>query len=122
MYLIETKFSTKSKLHSNSIYTLLLQSQDEWRYFVEKKAKSNHDLFHVGFLSSLPQEMDLFWAECYESSKVSAHKRSREVGESKLKFQSRYMEPYVDAVKTEIARFSTWQSQQKSHLSFITKR
>ena len=42
--------------------------------------------------------------------------------ESKLKFQSRYMEPYVDAVKTEIARFSTWQSQQNSHLSFITKR
>ena len=64
----------------------------------------------------------MFWNECYECSKVSSHKRSREVGESKLKFQSKYMEPYVESVKTEIGRYNNVLSQQKSHLSFITKR
>ena len=98
------------------------QGEEEWRYFVDKKTKPGHDAFQAGFLANLPQEMDLFWAECYESSKVSTHKRSRIVGESKLKFQARYMEPYLEVVKAEVARFSNVQSQQKSHLSFITKR
>ena len=98
------------------------QAEDEWVYFLDKKVKSHHDAFHAGFLANLPQEMDTFWAECYESSKISSHKRSREVGESKLKFQARYMEPYVETVKMENARYNNALSQQKSHLSFITKR
>ena len=53
-------------------------------------------------------DMDVFWAECYEMTKVLAHKRSREVGESKLKFQAKYEEPYGHVVKVENTRFSNF--------------
>ena len=52
--------------------------------------------------------MDVFRAECYEMTKVLAHKRSREVGESKLKFQAKYEEPYGHVVKVENTRFSNF--------------
>ena len=41
-------------------------------------------------------------------TKVLAHKRSREVGESKLKFQAKYEEPYGHVVKVENTRFSNF--------------
>ena len=53
-------------------------------------------------------DMDVFWAECYEMTKVLAHKRSREVGESKLKFQAKYEEPHGHVVKVENTRFSNF--------------
>ena len=98
------------------------QSGDEWKYFLEKKAKPLHDSYKQGLLTKLPTEMDVFWAECYETSKIASHKRSREVGESKLRFQSRYIEPYYAAIKAENSRFNNVLSQQKSHLLFIKKR
>ena len=55
-------------------------------------------------------------------TKVSAHKRSREVGESKLKFQAKYEEPYGHVVKGENTRFSNFLGQQQSYSSFIRKR
>ena len=66
--------------------------------------------------------MDVFWAESYEMSKMSTHKRSREVGESKLKFQTKYEEPYNHRVKSENNRFTNFLGQQTSHSSFIRKR
>ena len=66
--------------------------------------------------------MDEFWAECYEMAKILAHKRSREVGESKLKFQSKYQEPYLALVKIENTRFNNTMGQLLSHSSFIKKR
>ena len=98
------------------------QSGEEWTYFIEKKAKPLHDVYKQGLLTTLPQSMDVFWAECYETSKIATHKRSREVGESKLRFQSRYIEPFYAALKAENSRYNNVLSQQKSHLLFIHKR
>ena len=66
--------------------------------------------------------MDEFWAECYEMSKVLTHKRSREIGESKLKFQSKYQEPYTALRKIENTRYNNVLGQLLSHSSFIKRR
>ncbi len=42
--------------------------------------------------------MDTFWAECYELSQVASHMRNREIGESKLKFETMYLEPFLNLV------------------------
>ncbi len=95
---------------------------EEWKYFVSKKVQPFADEFFRGYLASLPTDMDVFWAECYEMTKVLAHKRSREIGESKLKFQTKYLEPYQAAMKAENGRFGTFLGQQQSYSSFIRKR
>eukprot|EP00095_Tigriopus_kingsejongensis_P009861 snap_masked-scaffold853_size88743-processed-gene-0.4 protein:Tk09861 transcript:snap_masked-scaffold853_size88743-processed-gene-0.4-mRNA-1 annotation:"neurobeachin-like protein 1 isoform x3" len=95
---------------------------EEWRYFIEKKVRPLHDAFLTGFLSALPLKMDTFWAECYELSKIASHKRNRNIGESKLRFETKYIEPFHQSVKNETIRFNNMLSQQNSHLAFIRKR
>ncbi len=95
---------------------------EEWKYFLEKKLAPLSEEYRAGFLTDLPREMDVFWAECYEQSKVAAHRRSREVGESKLRFQAKYLDPYGAAVRAEWHRQANGVSQLRSHLGFIRKR
>jgi len=97
-------------------------ASEEWRYFEEKKLNPLMKDYLSGSLTDLPREMDIFWAECYELSQVATHKRSREVGESKLKFQAKYAEPFHQAVKVENVRLQNGLSQQKSHTAFIKRR
>lgn len=58
----------------------------------------------AGFLVSLPLNMDTFWCECFEQSKMAAHRRCREVGESKLAFASRYLEPFQGRVSQKMLK------------------
>ena len=95
---------------------------EEWSYFLEKKITPLSESYQSGFLRELPRELDVFWAECFEMSQVGTHKRAREVGESKLRFQSAYAEHFAAAVKNEIVRYNNGISQQNSHLAFIDKR
>ena len=95
---------------------------EEWSYFLEKKITPLSESYQSGFLRELPRELDVFWAECFEMSKVGMHKRAREVGESKLRFQTAYAEHFAAAVRNEIVRYNNGISQQNSHLAFIHKR
>lgn len=40
--------------------------------------------------------MALYWKNCYEALMVNMHKRDREGGESKLKFQVKTIERFLD--------------------------
>ena len=95
---------------------------EEWAYFLEKKITPLSESYQSGFLRELPRELDVFWAECFEMSKVGMHKRAREVGESKLRFQTAYAEHFAAAVRNESVRYNNGISQQNSHLAFIDKR
>jgi len=46
-----------------------------------------HAAYRAGLSAQLTEAMNVFWAECYEGSKTAVHRRNREVGESKLRFQ-----------------------------------
>ena len=46
-----------------------------------------HDAYQAGLNAQVTEAMNVFWAECYEGSKMAVHRRNREVGESKLRFQ-----------------------------------
>jgi hypothetical protein len=46
-----------------------------------------HAAYQTGLSAQLTEAMNVFWAESYEGSKTAVHRRNREVGESKLRFQ-----------------------------------
>jgi len=60
--------------------------------------------------------MDTFWAECYELSQVASHQRAREIGESKLKFESMYIEQYLNLVNLSIRNLFWVISSKSSYL------
>jgi hypothetical protein len=51
------------------------------------QVKPLQDAYQAALNAELTEAMNVFWAECYESSKAAVHRRNREVGESKLRFQ-----------------------------------
>jgi hypothetical protein len=51
------------------------------------QVKPLQDAYQAALDSQLMEPMNVFWAECYESSKTAVHRRNREMGDSKLRFQ-----------------------------------
>eukprot|EP00090_Calanus_glacialis_P023550 TRINITY_DN363_c0_g1_i1.p1 TRINITY_DN363_c0_g1~~TRINITY_DN363_c0_g1_i1.p1 ORF type:complete len:2732 (-),score=430.45 TRINITY_DN363_c0_g1_i1:184-7587(-) len=96
--------------------------EDEWEYFITKKVSPLHDAFTAGFLQLLRDKSNVYWAECYEEAKISLHKRNREIGESKLQFNSLYSEPFKQRLKDESNRYHNVMTQQKSNQVFVQKR
>jgi hypothetical protein len=51
------------------------------------QVKPLHDAYQATLDAQLTEPMNVFWAECYESSKAAVHRRNRETGDSKQRFQ-----------------------------------
>lgn len=49
--------------------------------------KQLYDSYQATLSGHLTETMNTFWAECYEGSKMCVHRRNREQGESKMRFQ-----------------------------------
>lgn len=66
--------------------------------------------------------MNGFWNQCYEVSMISSHKRNREIGESKLRFQSSVMDVFNTKVMEEIMRYQATLTSQKHQNIFVRRR
>ncbi|KAH0621661.1 hypothetical protein JD844_023204 [Phrynosoma platyrhinos] len=64
-------------------------STDEWQVYIDKYIIPNMKQYELSTFSDGHEHMAVFWKDCYEALMVNIHKRERERGESKLKFQAR---------------------------------
>uniref|UniRef100_A0A8D2QND8 Neurobeachin like 1 n=1 Tax=Zosterops lateralis melanops TaxID=1220523 RepID=A0A8D2QND8_ZOSLA len=78
---------------------------DEWQVYIDKYVKNSfrHD----------NEQMALYWKDCYEAFMVNMHKRDRERGESKLKFQVR-LSPFSRKARQENLRYNSMLKQLSS--------
>ncbi|KAK7808080.1 hypothetical protein U0070_026517 [Myodes glareolus] len=60
------------------------------------------------------ENMALYWKNCYEALMVNMHKRDREGGESKLKFQEYFVEPFNRKARQENLRYNNMIKQLSS--------
>ena len=44
---------------------------EDWEYFINKKIIPLHNNFTAGFLKTLRDKSNIYWAECYEEAKVN---------------------------------------------------
>uniref|UniRef100_A0A803W0N7 Neurobeachin-like protein 2 n=1 Tax=Ficedula albicollis TaxID=59894 RepID=A0A803W0N7_FICAL len=80
---------------------------DEWQVYIDKYVSKNsfrHD----------NEQMALYWKDCYEAFMVNMHKRDRERGESKLKFQEHFVEPFSRKARQENLRYNSMLKQLSS--------
>uniref|UniRef100_A0A8C3U3K4 Neurobeachin-like protein 2 n=1 Tax=Catharus ustulatus TaxID=91951 RepID=A0A8C3U3K4_CATUS len=76
---------------------------DEWQVYIDKYVSSKFFLYHF---------LPLF--NCYEAFMVNMHKRDRERGESKLKFQEHFVEPFSRKARQENLRYNSMLKQLSS--------
>uniref|UniRef100_A0A8C3MD63 Neurobeachin like 1 n=1 Tax=Geospiza parvula TaxID=87175 RepID=A0A8C3MD63_GEOPR len=78
---------------------------DEWQVYIDKYvSRKLHD----------NEQMALYWKDCYEAFMVNMHKRDRERGESKLKFQEHFVEPFSRKARQENLRYNSMLKQLSS--------
>ncbi|XP_064646322.1 neurobeachin-like protein 1 isoform X2 [Lineus longissimus] len=91
---------------------------EEWANFIAKQVDPSMQQFMSNCFDELQVNLKLFWTECHEQVMVNSHKRSREKGECKLKFQSHIVEPLKQKVKAEDKRFQSLSIMMRNqHLS-----
>ncbi|XP_040297690.1 neurobeachin-like protein 1 isoform X2 [Bufo bufo] len=87
---------------------------EEWRIFIDKFIISYMKQYEAVTFSKSHEQMALYWKECHEAHMMSMHKRERERGESKLKFQEFFLEPFNRKARQENLRYNSMLKQINS--------
>ncbi|XP_078085111.1 neurobeachin-like protein 1 isoform X4 [Mustelus asterias] len=87
---------------------------NEWRVYIDKYIIPSMKQYEVETFSKGHEHMAIFWKECYETMMVNLHKRDREKGESKLKFQEYFVEPFTRKARQENLRYNSMLKQLNS--------
>lgn len=94
----------------------------EWKNFIEKLVKPHQQKYTMLYVEDQKEIMNTFWNHCYEAIMVAMHKRNREVGESKLRFQSQIMETFRSTVSEEHNRYQDVQTNLRYQNIFIRRQ
>ncbi|XP_069107826.1 neurobeachin-like protein 1 isoform X1 [Argopecten irradians] len=87
---------------------------EEWTVFVESYVNPQMNHFVENTFGDIETATKDFWTECQEAMMVNMHKRNRERGDSKLKFQRQIMEPLKSKTSHEIRRFQNITTQLRN--------
>ncbi|XP_049530577.1 neurobeachin-like protein 1 isoform X2 [Anopheles darlingi] len=86
----------------------------QWTSFIDKKIKPLFSAYQKDLSNTLWEPLNTFWAECYESCKLSSQRRAKLQMESRRKFQERILVPCRIRQSEENARLNVQQAQRKA--------
>ncbi|XP_060137891.1 neurobeachin-like protein 1 [Zootoca vivipara] len=84
---------------------------EEWQSYIAKFIIPHMKQYELSTFSDGHERMAVFWKDCYEELMVNIHKRERERGESKLKFQEFFVEPFNRRARQENLRYNSMLKQ-----------
>uniref|UniRef100_A0A670IMK9 Neurobeachin-like protein 2 n=1 Tax=Podarcis muralis TaxID=64176 RepID=A0A670IMK9_PODMU len=84
---------------------------EEWQTYIAKFIIPHMKQYELSTFSDGHERMAVFWKDCYEELMVNIHKRERERGESKLKFQEFFVEPFNRRARQENLRYNSMLKQ-----------
>ncbi|KAG7265442.1 hypothetical protein CRUP_002251 [Coryphaenoides rupestris] len=70
--------------------------------------------YEIETFSQGHETMALYWKECHEAFMLSLHKRERDRGESKIRFQEQFVEPFSRRSRQENLRYNSMLKLQHS--------
>ncbi|XP_074884374.1 neurobeachin-like protein 1 isoform X9 [Buteo buteo] len=89
-------------------------SSEEWHIYIDKYIIPNMKQYEENSFRHDHEQMALYWKDCYEAFMVNMHRRDRERGESKLKFQEHFVEPFSRKARQENLRYNSMLKQLNS--------
>uniref|UniRef100_A0A8C5LHT8 Neurobeachin like 1 n=1 Tax=Jaculus jaculus TaxID=51337 RepID=A0A8C5LHT8_JACJA len=97
-------------------------NSSEWQVYIEKYIVPYMKQYETHTFYEGHEKMALYWKSCYESLMVNMHKRDREGGESKLKFQEFFVEPFNRKARQENLRYNNMLKQLSSQQLAAVRR
>ncbi|XP_053386541.1 neurobeachin-like protein 1 [Mercenaria mercenaria] len=87
---------------------------EEWTTFINNYVEPQKQHFTENVFMELTTKTAEFWSNCQQEMMVNMHKRNREHGESKLKFQNQILDVYNKKVTNEEKRFQNVTTQLRN--------
>ncbi|KYO33403.1 hypothetical protein Y1Q_0008627 [Alligator mississippiensis] len=97
-------------------------SSSEWQIYIDKYIIPYMKQYEDNTFREGREHMALYWKDCYEALMVNMHKRDRERGESKLKFQEYFVEPFNRRARQENLRYNSTLKQLNSQRTAILRQ
>lgn len=97
-------------------------NSNEWQVYIEKYIVPYMKQYEAHTFYDGHENMALYWKNCYEALMVNMHKRDREGGESKLKFQEYFVEPFNRKARQENLRYNNMIKQLTSQQLAASRR
>uniref|UniRef100_A0A672I199 Neurobeachin-like 1 n=1 Tax=Salarias fasciatus TaxID=181472 RepID=A0A672I199_SALFA len=94
----------------------------EWRVYLDKYVRGDPLSTDPRATAASHETMALYWKECYEAFMLSLHKRERERGESKIRFQEQFVEPFSRRGRHENLRYNSMLKQQHSQSGTVLRQ
>ncbi|XP_036425657.1 neurobeachin-like protein 1 isoform X1 [Colossoma macropomum] len=94
----------------------------EWRVYLDKYIIPYMKQYEIETFSQGHESMALFWKDCYEAFMINLHRRERERGESKIRFQEQFVEPLSRRGRQENLRYNSMLKQMHTQNSAILRQ
>uniref|UniRef100_A0AAR2JTD0 Neurobeachin-like protein 2 n=1 Tax=Pygocentrus nattereri TaxID=42514 RepID=A0AAR2JTD0_PYGNA len=94
----------------------------EWRVYLDKYIIPYMKQYEIETFSQGHETMALFWKDCYEAFMINLHRRERERGESKIRFQEQFVEPFSRRGRQENLRYNSMLKQMHTQNSAILRQ
>ncbi|KXJ70449.1 hypothetical protein RP20_CCG023574 [Aedes albopictus] len=99
-----------------------LNKENEHPKYPNLQIKPLYSTYQKDLSNSLWEPLNTFWAECYESCKISSYRRAKLQMDSRRKFQEKIMIPCRIRQSEELARLTVQQTQRKAKDAHIDRR
>uniref|UniRef100_A0A8C1J330 Neurobeachin-like protein 2 n=1 Tax=Cyprinus carpio TaxID=7962 RepID=A0A8C1J330_CYPCA len=97
-------------------------SSPEWRVYLDKYIIPYMKQYEIETFSQGHENMALYWKDCYEAFMLSLHRKERERGESKIRFQEQFVEPFSRRGRQENLRYNSMLKQIHTQNSAILRQ
>uniref|UniRef100_A0A8B9KZS8 Neurobeachin-like protein 2 n=1 Tax=Astyanax mexicanus TaxID=7994 RepID=A0A8B9KZS8_ASTMX len=96
----------------------------EWRVYLDKYVSIIPYMkqYEIETFSQGHETMALYWKDCYEAFMVNLHRREREKGESKIRFQELFVEAFSRRSRQENLRYNSMLKQIHTQNSAILRQ
>ncbi|CAF1245717.1 unnamed protein product [Adineta ricciae] len=96
-------------------------NRDEWRKFVKQITEPYADHYCSMSVRPFQMNMKIWWNNCQEMINISIHKRNRQIGVEKLKFQTHIVDPWHKRARSDEQRISRLSERERVHTIHVNK-
>lgn len=108
-YLPEISFHRKATTAVNDLRQAILNSKNlDWERFIEQITEPYADHYRSMSIRPFHMNMRIWWNECHERMLIGVHKRNRQIGTEKMKFQVKHRSSLFTHIERVFGLFSSF--------------
>ncbi|CAF4138084.1 unnamed protein product, partial [Rotaria sp. Silwood2] len=112
--------ATSTALDDFRQYSSSSDSQ-EWQMFIQRHIEPLAEHYRSMSIRPFHMNMKIWWNNCHEMMMIGIHKRNRQIGEEKLKFQSHIVEHWHQRRRSDQQRMLKLAKQRRIHQIHVEK-